>query len=217
MKKEFSFKTIDKFDKHISQSIRGFDHLEDIFLKSLSICLPKDNPNILDIGCSTGRFLKKSKELYPNLTCTGIDIEPKMIENKVYQGELIINDITTYNIESKYDAIISMFTIQFLPKKNQLHVLKKMFESLNVGGGLFISEKIYLDNGIDQSIVNSLFYEYKLGNFTGDDILNKEIDLRRIMRPSTESELINNLKTCGFKSIIPIWRVYQFVGLICIK
>jgi tRNA (cmo5U34)-methyltransferase len=120
---EFSFKNIENFDNHISKSIRGFDLLDDIIC-NISSFFAKNNSNIIDLGCTSGRLINKLADLYPQSNCIGFDL----IDNNFIKGkaDLVKLDITNkdFNLE-KSNLILSVFTMQFYRLRIEKLFLKK--------------------------------------------------------------------------------------------
>ena len=61
-----------------------------------------------------------------------------------------------------------------------------------------------------------MYYEYKRNSFSTDQILDKEKELRHLLKPNTELEILDMCAKIGF-DITPFWRNHNFVGFIAIK
>jgi tRNA (cmo5U34)-methyltransferase len=94
---------------------------------------------------------------------------------------------------------------------------KTVYDGLNSGGAFILCEKVYQEIGIMQEILAFSHYDYKCNNFTEEEIIKKERDLRYIMKPNTLQQNIDLLKLAGFKNITTFWQSYNFIGLIAIK
>lgn len=217
--KKFSFSTIENFDTHINKSIYGYDNMNNIIIQ-LSQYFIEDNTKVIDIGCSTGKLIKNIKE-YTNKKANyiGLEIEDnftkdfKSVDNLILQKQ----DIIDYNNFNNSSFITSIFTLQFIPLKDRLNLLKKIYDGLNYGGAFVLSEKVISDDSKINDILTFLYYDYKKVNFSNDEILNKESDLRDIMKPITLEDNISLLQKAGFKKIELFWRTYNFCSIIAIK
>ena len=94
------------------------------------INLVKPNGKILDVGCGTGYFAEKFLSKYD---VTGIDISKTLIKNlknyarnKKIKINLICKDIEKYNFTKKYDIIIMMGILHFIPKSKINEFLRKV-------------------------------------------------------------------------------------------
>jgi tRNA (cmo5U34)-methyltransferase len=206
----FDFNKISNFDDHINKSIPNLGVLDDMIC-SISEYFLTPKSNIYDLGCSTGRLLDKINAL----NCQKIGLDNSQL---LPQRSGFIN--TDLNGDFKIDnacLVYSVFTMQFILPQNRQRFLKTIWDGLNVGGALIICEKIYQNNGKIQEIMSFSHYDYKLKSFSAEEIIQKERDLRHIMKPSTADELLKMLSGVGFSIISDFWQMYNFKGIIAIK
>ena len=215
------------FDEHIEKSIRGYSNLlEDVI--SLSRYFVEDDTNIVDIGCSTGKLTKAMIE-YNEDHCSdgnyiGIeiaegffkDLENRADELKKHQVDFILDDIRNYDFEN-CSLVTSIFTLQFMPKKDRLNVMKNIYKGLNDGGAFIFAEKTICQNALVQDMITFNYYDYKRKSFDTEDIMDKERTLRHMMKPNTWEEIEINLAKAGFSDVQPFWRNHAFVGALAIK
>jgi len=236
--KGFSFASIDyaKFEEHIAASIPGYNEVENIIL-GLSEYFIQDHSNVYDLGCSTGRLVSllgdkhkgKSKanfigaEIEPNFYYGiakkfGYEIEDIgwefYFENMTFSRADICSD--KFVIENA-SFVTSVFTFQFLPLQKREELFKKIYDGLNSGGCLMLTEKVYACNAKFQDFLTFLYYDHKKKSFTEQEILAKERDLRNMMYPVTLVKLESLLKEAGFAHIETVWRNLNFVGVIAEK
>ena len=206
---KFSFDTIENFDDHINKSIPNYDVLWSS-IRSMSEYFFVERTNVYDLGCSTGKLLKSL-----DTKCKKIGYD---VANLLPQEEGFINVDLNDDFEL-WDAsvVYSIFTMQFLNPFSRHNYLRTIYDGLNKGGALIICEKVYQDNGKMQEIFSFSHYDYKLNNFSSDEIISKERDLRYIMKPSSERELDIMLRDVGFHNITTFWQMFNFKGIIAIK
>lgn len=223
---EFSFKTINDFDEHISLSIPNYKFLA-AQCKQYAEYFVRDFTNVVDLGCSTGKFLNE----LPNRDSVGYygyDIADNLfLKNTKSNLNLIKEDLVTLaeNTMNRSPLIdrypedisfaISLFTLQFLPPIKRQLVINAISESMTRGGAFISCEKVLSTEPKLQDITNSIYYEFKNESFTGDQILSKERDLRKIMTPQSIEESIRQLSVIGKPNLF--WMSYNFVGIIVIK
>jgi len=210
----FSFADIDNFDSHISKSIKGYDELNDNIVK-ISEYFIESGTNVYDIGCSTGKLLSSFKN--KDAVYYGIEVEKNLIQQGDIDFKLINYDIRDFDSFANASFITSVFTIQFLPQKDRKKVMKNIYKGLNKGAACILCEKIYSSSSKIQDIMTSLYYEFKRDNFTEKEILDKERDLRKIMKLATLDSLFDELNSVGFKNYDVFFRSFNFVGIIAIK
>lgn len=218
----FSFDTIKDFDKHIGDSICHYDLLHKSIVNISSYFL-RDKSQYIDLGCTTGSLIKKIKDTNPKIKAIGFDNESSNLQFKdsfeFYNEDLRHKSYILRNIAdgNKIDLISSVFTLQFIEPSYRGNILKDVYKSLSVGGAFILCEKVYQKSGVFQEIFNFAHYDFKNENFSYEEILNKQKDLRKMMFPLTESENIEHLESVGFTKIEPFFKSLSFVGWLCIK
>jgi len=210
----FSFDNMEDFDSHINLSIPNYSFVAEQ-VKNLSNYFIEDNTNVYDLGTSTGSFLK-SLDRRDKVRYVGIDISENLLPKKDEYPDIRweCSDLLKYDY-SDSSFITSLFTLQFLPLHQRKEVLRKISASLNHGGAFVSCEKVYSSSAKFQDITNSLYYEHKRKHFSAEEILNKELDLRKIMQLQSLEESIKDLESIGEVDIF--WRSFNFVGLIVVK
>lgn len=211
MSNNFDFSTIKNFDNHIKNSISNYDILHNLVLQ-ISEFFIKKNSIVYDIGCSTGKLVQELREKSEGIII-GIEKDKNIIE-----AEDILNaDIRDVVLKENSSLILSIFTLQFIDVQYRENILQKIYNSLHTGGALIIAEKTYSENGLTQEIFTFSNYDYKKNNFTPEEILQKEKDIRKIMKPLTETENVKMFKNVGFKKIDVFYKSLNFVGWVLVK
>jgi len=218
------------FDKHIQQSIRGYDNLmEDVV--SLSRYFVEDDTNIVDIGCSSGKNTKAMMEYNsdhsPTAQYFGVEVADGFVQDLKDRRlelntagfnnvEFVMKDIRKFQF-SNCNLITSIFTLQFMPKKDRKKVVENIYHGLNEGGAFIFAEKTICESALVQDMITFNYYDYKRKSFDTEDIMDKERTLRNIMKPLTWKDLELMVSFAGFKTVQPFWRNHSFVGALAIK
>jgi tRNA (cmo5U34)-methyltransferase len=153
----------------------------------------------------------------------GLDIESEFkeqwIERKTRNLKFKKTDVTTYDKYENMSVVFSLFTLQFLPEKDRLPLIKKLYDGLIDGGAIILSEKVQAKNAKFQDMLSFIYYDFKKRNFTEKDILDKERSIRDQMKLWSEYKLLEMLKSVGFTSnnIQIFWRNHLFIGLVAFK
>ncbi len=147
LNKNFSFDTIESFDNHISQSIPNYLLIHEIIAGLTEYFIDNDT-NVYDLGCSKGTLLNRiaEKTNKSDVNYIGIDISNNLLPKTTTKNNIrfINKDLMSNNLKlSNSSLMFSIFTLQFLPKKNRELMLKRIYNGLNKGGALIITEKIY--------------------------------------------------------------------------
>ena len=224
---DFSFSNLgtENFDEHIDASIPHYSTLNNNIV-ALSNYFIEGRTNVYDIGCSTGKLLKRLQN-ERNDDCIGenntkyIGLEINKDFSKDFKQEknfsLIEEDLLDYDNFDNASLITSVFTLQFISQKDRKKILQKIYNGLNDGGAFIFSEKIISESAKIENIQTFLYYSFKRENFTAEEILDKEVNLRSIMKPVTLEQNVNMLREVGFKDIDVFWRNFNFVGIIAVK
>ena len=220
----FSFASVENFDEHINDSVRGYDNMISDVVGMTQYFL-EAGTHMVDIGCSTGKMLNEiehvNRSIIKRVKYIGIENERNMIQNQIanpsieyYNGD--VRDYKGFD-SPKCTMITSIFTLQFIEKAFRQALLYRIYSALHAGGAFVFTEKVYSKDARMQDIMTFMYYTYKQGKFSPEDILNKEKSLRHMLRPNTERELIGMLKTAGFEKIEPFWQNFSFRGWVAIK
>jgi len=211
------------FDSHIEKSIRGYEDLyEDVI--QLSKYFVEDGSIMVDVGCSTGRLLRqiceKNKATAPKAKYIGIEIEEDFYvhldESLDDQINYFKGDVKDFRFEN-CALVSSIFSLQFMSKKDRTEVVRKIFRALNPGGAFIFAEKTVAQDPRIQEMTTFIYFDYKKKFFTESEILKKEERLRAMMKPNRTDEIINMCKESGFSCITPIWQNFNFIAWIALK
>lgn len=206
----FSFDTIDNFDDHIANSIPNYRILNEMIV-SMASFITVPNTSVIDIGAGVCNLLE-SIDHDPK---DKIAIEPSARllfseKQSVRKWHMTVQEAMRL-VPSNASLIMSIFTLQFIPQHERQMILNKIYESLIPNGAFIWAEKVRCDNAHDQEMMTFSHYDLKKGYFTADEIMEKEQDLRRLMRPNTSVENLLLARNAGFKTLpLLIWKMFNF-------
>jgi tRNA (cmo5U34)-methyltransferase len=215
----------DEFDTHIADSIPDYPALRAECL-SLSRRFIQSGTTVLDVGCSTGQLLGRIRdhnaEFHQGVQYVGIDVEPSFAEHWTRRAEALVDlRYQTADIRSEQPSnlslALSLFTIQFLPEKDKIPVLKALHEGLVTGGGIIIAEKILATSARLQEAFTSRYHQKKRERFSPEHVLDKEAALYGYMTSWTEAELVENLLQVGFRDVQSFWSHFPFKAFVALK
>ena len=222
---KFTFATSNEgFDNHIDTSVRGYSHLWGDIL-NLSKYFVEDYTQVVDMGCSSGKLLKgmieQNGKTIPQAQYTGIELEEDFFgdythdEEKYHQLNYFRGDVREFDFKN-CSLVTSIFTLQFMSPKDRQEVINKIYKGLNTGGAFIFSEKTFSSNPRVQDMMTFMFYDYKRQHFSDKEILDKEVQLRHMMKPNTQSELYEMVEGAGFE-LHTFWQNFNFVGIVALK
>lgn len=213
---KFSFATTPEgFDNHIEKSIRNYEDLVSDTITFGNYFI-EDNTNVYDLGCSTGRLLHQIKENQKNINVNYIGLETCLDFEKFKDVEIHHNDIRHWTYQNA-SLITSIFTLQFIPLKDRAKVIESVYHGLNEGGAFIFAEKIQMQNSKLHEMMIFNYYDYKRKHFSEKEILEKEKELRNIMKPVTKKQIEEELSNWNWRHVDVFWQSGLFVGYIAIK
>lgn len=216
----FNKDTVKVFDEHIENSVPLYKEFHKNIV-NMSVYFAQRDTKIVDIGSSTGVLTYDLFKINQsrNITVIGLDIEKDMIaESSVRYPDINFKNINALDFDYTNSSVITIvLTLQFLSKSDRKLLLQKIYNEMNVGGAIFIVEKVRTSNLEIHDIYNDMYYDFKRNNFNDTDILDKNISLRGIMKPLTLDENLNILKEVGFSEYEIFLKYNNFVGIMAIK
>ncbi len=168
----------------LQEYMDGYDG--EFFVRQL--CLDKSK-SVLEIGCGTGRLLKKIIGTFQEYT--GIDISPKTVERaKAHflqeNVRFIIGDFIKQVFDCTYDVIYSSLT--FMHVKEKRNALQKVYSLLNKEGRFVLStdksQNQIIDTGYSQIEIypdNSQSIAKALGEIGFQEVRVNEIKLAYVI------------------------------------
>jgi len=225
----FNDTVAENFDQHVNQSIPHYKDLQN-YLVQLSEWFLKDDAIVYDLGCSTGTTIEKILRLNisTKFKIIGIDNNQKMLD----LGKKKVNRLKNNNVEIQFSNIdltsdiefekanlfYSILLFPFLNYERREAILKKIYSSLEVGGGLICVEKVRSKSSHFEDILNQLYFDFKLQQeLTEEEILSKAKSLRSSMYLFDEQTVFKSLNDCGFKEYEVFFKCFNFIGYIAIK
>lgn len=220
----FGSETTKVFDNMISRSIPGYNNLrlliEQFILQNIE---NKNDFNILDIGCSTGIQLSNIIKEYNKCKYFLVDNSQSMIDtciekfNNNKNINCICKDICNFFDKSyRFNIILSILTIQFVPIENRKNLLKNIYNSLE-DNGIFVFVEKTKPIETNERIFEDIYYDIKRSNgYTNNQIYSKKRALENYLRPLSFLENENLLKETNFKYEC-FWKFLNFTGWICYK
>ena len=207
--KKFDFSNVDDFDNHIKLSIPNFETLDNIF-SAITKEYAQPESYVLDLGCSTGRFLHNLDKI-EDAEYIGFDVvDFKNRRDGFKYEQLDIENALQKFLDENVSILICMFMLQFLGNTKRKRVLSLINEFLKKGTVVLLSEKVYLEDTKIQTLLHRLHIQEKRKNFTDKEILDKDNQLSVSMFCKTQKELEKEIEFFGDST--KVWQSYNFMG-----
>ena len=211
--KPFSFDTIEDFDEHITQSIPNYHTLTEAICDLSTYFVIKET-QVTDLGCSTGKLLEKIPHDGKKV---GIDIARNLLPESHGDTFYTHLDLRAVNFFGKSSLIVSNFTLQFIPHEDRPNILTAVYDSLVEGGAFIWAEKVREESGELEQVIHGAHYDFKRKAFSAEEILNKERDLRPIMKVNSSARNQILAENAGFTVGTMFWKFFNFEAWIYIK
>ncbi|PAV09594.1 carboxy-S-adenosyl-L-methionine synthase CmoA [Arsenophonus sp. ENCA] len=170
---QFDEKVAEVFPDMIKRSVPGYSNIITM-IGMLATRFVTPNSTIYDLGCSLGAATLSIRRNIEAKNCKiiAIDNSAPMIERcqrnvHAYKAntpvEIIKGDILDINIQNASMLVLN-FTLQFIAPNVRQQLINRIYQGLNPGGVLVLSEKF---NFSDEKIGNLLFnmhYDFKRAN-----------------------------------------------------
>jgi len=220
---EFNESVADVFQDMITRSVPGYDLLLRMIALYASVFV-QERSNIYDLGCSLGEVSRVLAEQTRQLDCSiiAVDNSPSMI-NKCQQQSSSSNiqwqcdDIE--NIEICNASLVALnLTLLFIDQDKRQMLLNRIAEGLNVGGVLVLSEKVLIDQSLENERMVELHQAFKKTQGYSDlEISQKRTALENVLVPDQQSMHYQRMKKAGFSEIYQCFRCFNFVSYLAIK
>lgn len=219
--KKFAFneEVSDVFDDMVFRSVPFYQITQKLIISYVSSFCDK-SVKILDLGCSTGEFLKLCSEVFKEENLMGIDSSIDMVDRAKSKNptlNIIKGDVFEKDFFSQ-DVVVLSLLLQFIRPIKRLELLKKVHATLSENGIIFLFEKIKSSDDLQDSRMIDLYYDFKRFNgYSNLAISNKRTALENYLIPYTITENMDLLKSAGFEHTEVLLQYLNFALIIGIK
>jgi tRNA (cmo5U34)-methyltransferase len=221
----FDKEVVEVFDDMVRRSVPGYDSMIQM-IGLIARMYGQDNTNYYDLGSSTGAIslaIALNNKHQKN-TFFAIDNSEEMVskckqnlESKIDNLQATCADINQIHIENASIVVLNL-TLQFIDVKNRSNLIKKIYEGLNPGGVLIISEKIHFEDKETQDQITNLHIDFKKENgYSELEIANKRQAIENVLITDTKAIHIERLKDSGFKDTSCFFQCLNFVSFLSVK
>ncbi len=214
------------FPDMINRSVPGYTSIVAMtgilaaeFYRSGSVCY--------DLGCSLGASsLSMAKAINdPSVSIIAVDNSQAML-NKVdellppeikQKIRFVCADINDINIRNA-SIVVMNFTLQFITPQKRTPLLSKIYQGMQTGGILILSEKLNYENEQEQQLLIEMHHFFKKANgYTDMEISQKRQALGNVLLPETLEQHKSRLHKAGFKQTEQWFQCFNFASLIAVK
>ncbi|GAB2797361.1 carboxy-S-adenosyl-L-methionine synthase CmoA [Halomonas shantousis] len=184
--------------------------------------------HVYDLGCSLGAVgLALALRLPPEaFTLTGVDLSPAMVERAraVLADEFPEHAMTIEQGDIRHLAyrpsgmIILNFTLQFLAPADRDVLIQRLYDALEPGGVLVLSEKIVAGDEQENAWLVERYHDFKRANgYSELEISQKRNALENVLVPDTLERHHARLARAGFSRSTTWFQYLNFASMIAFK
>ena len=186
---------------------------------------------VYDLGTSLGgatmALLNETGGFAPDeLQIKAVDISPAMTQKAErllkenypdHDIEVITADIREFEFEP-CDMVILNLTLQFLPPEDRTQVLQTVYNALNDGGILILTEKNHTGDEQDDAWLVERYYDFKRANgYSELEISGKRNALENVLITDTLALHHQRLKQVGFSRSLTWFQFLNFASMVAFK
>ena len=223
----FNREVAEVFPDMLQRSIPGYG-ITINSIRYLASKYSKKGTNCYDLGCSLGASSIALGEGAIANDCNIIAIDKSSSMTKRF-SEIIKKEKLNYKIQilnedvldtkiTNASIVVMNFTLQFIRKQDRQLVLDKIYNGLNDGGLLLLSEKIIQGDKKINNLLIDLHENFKLENlYTRDEIENKKESIKNVLIEDDIYTHQSRLSKSGFTKF-GIWlQHFNFASFVAIK
>ena len=224
---EFDQSVTDVFADMIQRSVPGYQSVIEL-TGLLGQQFITENSNCYDLGCSLGASLismikgaSKPAHYYgidnslPMIESCNESMRKLLTESQLDSTRILHQAIEQTTIENA-SLVALNFTLQFIEKQNRESVISNIYQGLNNGGALILSEKIINDD--NDNLITPLYEQYKIAKgYSELEVAKKREALVDILVPESIESHRQRLLNSGFKQVFVWFQCFNFSSMLAIK
>ena len=219
----FDDKVTRVFADMISRSVPGYGQTLQM-VELLAHQYAQTGTTLLDLGCSLGAATMALSRGAAGKECNviGVDNSSAMVERckamlKDEAFEIRCQDILDTDIKNA-SVVVLNFVLQFIDKQERLALLTKIYQGLQPGGVLILSEKIAFADTDENRQQIALHEAFKRAQgYSEMEISRKRTALENVLVPETLEAHHARLNQAGFSSSSTWFQCFNFSSMIAIK
>ena len=219
------------FPDMLKRSIPGYAATIEA-IGSLAARYVQADSNCYDLGCSLGAATLAMRQAIekPGCRIMAVDTAPAMTrrcreiiaeDDRQFERDtpvdVVEGDIRNVSFENASMVVLN-YTLQFLAMEDRDALMRSIYDGLNDGGLLVLSEKVVDENEAMEELLIDLYYEHKRRNHYSElEISQKRAALENVLIPETVSAHKQRLQDAGFSHTAVWLRYFNFVSIIAIR
>lgn len=223
----FDERVAEVFPDMIQRSVPGYSNIISM-IGMLAERFVQPNTQVYDLGCSLGAATLSVRRniRHPGCKIIAVDNSPAMVTRcrrhlDAFKAETVVevieDDIRNVVINNA-SLVVLNFTLQFLVPEDRQRLLNTIWEGLNPGGALVLSEKFSFDDRQVGELLFNMHHDFKRANgYSELEISQKRSMLENVMLTDTVATHKARLKQAGFEHAELWFQCFNFGSLVAVK
>lgn len=223
----FDERVAEVFPDMIQRSVPGYSNIISM-IGMLAERFVQPHSRVYDLGCSLGAATLSVRRniQVPGCTIIAVDNSPAMVERcrrhiDAFRADTPVDileaDIRDIAIENA-SLVVLNFTLQFLEPDARLALLTKIWQGLNPGGALVLSEKFSFEDAEVGELLFNMHHDFKRANgYSELEISQKRSMLENVMLTDSVETHKERLKQAGFTHAELWFQCFNFGSLVALK
>ncbi len=220
---EFDEEVTQVFDDMITRSVPGYDLLVKLVALYADIFVTEQT-EVFDLGCSTGVLTRVIAQQVKsrNVVVNAVDNSQSMINkcrqsHAEYDIDWFCEDLEAVTIKNASMVVLNL-TLQFVKPDQRNKLLNKIYQGLNPGGVLILSEKVNFGDPTRQKTMTELYQGFKkIQGYSDLEISQKRAALENVLIPDTPEVHKKRLCESGFDQVFDCFHCFNFVSYLALK
>ena len=211
----------------IQRSVPGYSNIISM-IGLLAERFVQPDSHVYDLGCSLGAATLSVRRniQVPGCKIIAVDNSPAMVERcrrhiDAFRAdtpvEVIEADIRQIPLENA-SLVVLNFTLQFLVPEDRQLLLDKIYQGLNPGGALVLSEKFSFEDAEVGELLFNMHHDFKRANgYSELEISQKRSMLENVMLTDSVETHKARLSKAGFEHSELWFQCFNFGSLVALK
>ena len=223
----FDERVAEVFPDMIQRSVPGYSNIISM-IGMLAERFVQPNSQIYDLGCSLGAATLAVRRNIHHAGCKiiAVDNSPAMVDRcrrhidafKAQTVVEVIEDDIRHVAINNASLVVLNFTLQFLVPEDRQRLLNTIWEGLNPGGVLVLSEKFSFEDQQMGELLFNMHHDFKRANgYSELEISQKRSMLENVMLTDTVDAHKSRLKRAGFAHAELWFQCFNFGSLVAVK
>ncbi|MDG2395282.1 carboxy-S-adenosyl-L-methionine synthase CmoA [Candidatus Thioglobus sp.] len=221
----FDAQVADVFDDMVRRSVPGYQSM----IEMIGLCVKtygQNNTNYYDLGASTGAtsLALGINNPHANNQIIAVDNSPSMAEKckhnldeKLDNAKIICADIGAIELDNASIVVLNL-TLQFIAPEERQSLINKIYQGLNKGGALIVSEKIHFNNKSKQQLMTDLHLDFKRANgYSELEIAAKRQSIENVLITDDKDTHFQRFSKAGFDISTCHFQCLNFASFLAVK